>query len=398
MNPYAPKKQKNRAALGVSLCALMLTGFVLAAGLWTFSLRLALVRPHAAAIEPPVLTYPQQEPDTPSVPLPQKPAATGETMELELQEAPQGEGLSVEEITGRVKPSVTGVLCYDKMHRLFGEGSGVIFRPDGYIVTNYHVVDGAATVRVTLDNGRGYEAALVGKDAASDLAVLKIEAEGLTAAEFGNSDEVIVGSIAVAIGNANGFQNSVTQGVFSGLNRQVTLQMEDGNTYTYTLLQTDAAINPGNSGGAVANKYGQVVGISASKVAAVDYEGLGFAIPSQLVKPIVEDLMAYGEVHSRARLGVVVEPLTELPAGKAVPQTGVLVRQVDEDSDLFEKGVSAGDIIISVDGHDILITADLSSMISRHRAGDRVKMTIYFAAQDEVRELDVLLRGSGDIK
>ena len=397
MNPYAPKPQKSRAALGTSLCLLTLAAYVFAGGLWAFSGRILWARAQTAgAAAPPSASEPQGGPENdPPARQPQQPKdpfyGTGEREEFLLSAPPGGEGLSVEEITARVKPSVTGVACYDKTARLFGAGSGVIFRADGYIVTNYHVVDGAFKIRVTLDNGRGYEARLVGKDAASDLAVLKIEAEGLTAAQFGDSDEVAVGSLAVAIGNANGFHNSVTQGIFSGLNRQVALEMEDGNTYTYTLLQTDAAINPGNSGGALANKYGQVVGINSSKISAVDYEGMGFAIPSQIMKPVIEDLMAYGEVQGQARLGVVVTPMEETPKGRHAPETGVLIIEVDKKSGLLKEGVSAGDIIVSAAGRDILVPADLTSMVSRHRAGDHIAMTVYFTALDEVRELDVCL-------
>ena len=159
-----------------------------------------------------------------------------------------------------------------------GEGSGVIFSEDGYIVTNQHVVDGATSLKVVTSDGTSYEAQLVGEDTQTDLAVLKIEAEGLTPAEFGSSEDLQVADEVMAIGNPGGLQlsSSVTMGYVSALNRAVT-NSETG--YTLNCIQTDAAINPGNSGGALVDMNGHVVGINSSKIAAVDYEGLGFAIP-----------------------------------------------------------------------------------------------------------------------
>lgn len=199
-----------------------------------------------------------------------------------------------------------------------GMGSGIIIREDGYIVTNAHVVEGAKGITVQLGDGTSYEGRLVGSDSKTDLAVVKVDAENLPAATFGNSDQVKMGEKVLAIGNPQSmdFAGSVTQGIVSGLNRQITAGGQNGTTVTHytNLIQTDAAINPGNSGGALVNEYGQVIGINSAKVIATGAEGMGFAIPSNEVKPIVDDLIAYGRVTGRVRLGIYATEVDEVLA------------------------------------------------------------------------------------
>ena len=231
--------------------------------------------------------------------------------------------LTPQEVAKKVIPSVVCIQNYQRSNNnsmfFFGggaqsgdagdevspasEGSGIIATSDGYIITNAHVVEGASSLKVILSDGTSYEAQLVGSDSITDLAVIKIDATGLQAAEFGSSGDLEVGDSVMAIGNPGGLElsSSVTQGIVSALNRQIT-NSETG--YTMDCIQTDTAINPGNSGGALVNMYGQVVGINSSKIVAEGYEGLGFAIPIDDAQSVISNLKEYGYVKDRAVLGI----------------------------------------------------------------------------------------------
>ena len=207
------------------------------------------------------------------------------------------------DIAKKAGPAVVGVVSKITTTTYFGlsqeqegGGSGIIINSDGYIITNQHVINGATTVKVVLNNGKEYDAKLIGQDRKTDLAVIKIEETNLPTAELGQSSALEVGELAVAIGNPMGleFAGSVTAGVISALNRTMTV---DGRQYT--LIQTDAAINPGNSGGALVNKYGQVIGINTVKIGASGYEGMGFAIPIDIAMPIINELLESGYVKGR---------------------------------------------------------------------------------------------------
>ena len=240
----------------------------------------------------------------------------GPQLSLDNRPAPDEEEytdgvLSTEEIAAKVRPSVVGIQTYRTEYpmQVYGTGSGIIMSSDGYIITNAHVVSGATGgILVILDNDEEYEAEVVGIDEKTDVAVIKIDASNLTAAEFGNSDELVVGERIVAIGNPTGMNlaGSVTQGIVSGLKRLITVTNEDtGEAIEMEAIQVDAAINPGNSGGALINKYGQVVGINSSKLSSTQIEGIGFAIPISTAKPIVDetrDLVSYGYVRGRVLL------------------------------------------------------------------------------------------------
>ena len=256
-----------------------------------------------------------------------------------------------------------------------GEGSGIVFSEDGYIVTNAHVVDGATSLKVILSDGMTYEAELVGSDELTDLAVIKIDATGLQAAEFGSSEDLRVADQVMAIGNPGGYQlnSSVTIGYVSALNRAIT---NSSTGYTMEYIQTDAAINPGNSGGALVDMNGRVVGINSSKIAATDYEGLGFAIPSDTVQPIVSDLMEYGYVQDRPMLGVTGGYIDQLTASFYGGTSGFYVSEVVSDA-ATRSGLQRGDIITAIDDTQVTSANTIANYIADKKPGDTVTLTVY---------------------
>nr|WP_231036358.1 trypsin-like peptidase domain-containing protein [Pectinatus sottacetonis] len=255
-----------------------------------------------------------------------------------------------------------------------GVGSGVIFKSDGYIVTNNHVIAGAKEITVSLADGRTLPGKLVGTDPVTDIAVVKIDAKNLPVAKFGNSDDIMVGEPAIAIGNPMGleFQGSVTAGVISALNR--TLNIGEGRV---KLLQTDAAINPGNSGGALVNADGLVIGINSAKLAAAGVEGMGFAIPINTVRPIIDQIIAKGHV-SRPYLGVgVFDKNTAAKSGYLLNiDRGVYVVQVENNGPAAKAGIRRGDIIEKIDGKAINTVNDLRDTIATHKISDKVSLVI----------------------
>ena len=289
--------------------------------------------------------------------------------------------LSTEEIAAKVRPSVVGIVTYDVGTSLTatGAGSGIIMSSDGYILTNAHVVSGSSGIVVVLDNDEEYEAKVVGIDEKTDIAVVKIEATGLTPAEFGNSDELVVGERIVAIGNPTGLNlaGSTTQGIVSGLQRNITVRTDDGNTISIEAIQVDAAINPGNSGGALINKYGQVVGINSSKLSSTQIEGIGFAIPMNTAKPIVDDLVTYGYVKGRVKLGITYYGISEVTGAMTGYTPGLLVSAIDETADVYAKGVRVGDTITQIDGKDVRDAEDIQGILDGKVPGDTVKLTVY---------------------
>ncbi len=262
-----------------------------------------------------------------------------------------------------VGPAVVGItnraVARDWFNHQFeyeqGVGSGVIFRSDGYIVTNYHVVAGAREIMVSLSDGRSVKGKMVGADELTDIAVVKIDGDGFPTAAFGNSDDIVVGEPAIAIGNPMGleFQGSVTVGVISALNR--TLDISERHL---KLIQTDAAISPGNSGGALANADGLVIGINSAKIAANGVEGMGFAIPINSVRDIVDQLLDHGRVI-RPYLGV-----------------GVYVQNVTLDGPAGKAGLQRGDVILSVGGEKTDTVGELRAAITGHQVGDTVEIVL----------------------
>ncbi len=252
------------------------------------------------------------------------------------------------------------------------EGSGIIATSDGYIITNAHVVDGADSLKVITSDGKTYEAELIGSDSMTDLAVIKVDAEGLTAAEFGSSSDLVVADPVIAIGNPGGLQSTVTVGYVSALNRPVT---SSDTGYTMNCIQTDAAINPGNSGGALVNMYGQVIGINSSKIVATGYEGLGFAIPIDDALPIISNLKDYGYVKDRAMLGISGQYLDSWTANFYGLPSGMYVAEVNNES-VSDAGVQQGDVITKIDDEEITSANTISNYIAKKKPGDEVTLTI----------------------
>lgn len=270
-----------------------------------------------------------------------------------------------------------------------GEGSGIIMSEDGYIITNAHVVEGATSLKVMTSDGETYEAQLVGSDTVTDLAVVKIDATGLTAAEFGSSEDLRVADKVMAIGNPGGHElsSSVTIGYVSALNRAIA-----NNTTGYTMeyIQTDAAINPGNSGGALINEYGQVVGINSAKISATGYEGLGFAIPIDTAQPIISDLIQYGYVKDRAVLGIsgqFIDSMTGRFYG--LPQ-GEYVAQLNS-SEAQASGLQVGDVITAIDGQQLDSESTLRSAILSKKPGDTVTLQVYRSSTQQSATVELKL-------
>lgn len=294
--------------------------------------------------------------------------------------------LSVNEIAKKVGPSCVGVInkakiqpqkYYDPFSGRYyyyqeptdddlveqGSGSGFIISEDGYIVTNQHVIADATEITIILNTGDEYKATLIGADEKTDLAVLKIDAKNLIAAELGDSTQAEVGDLAVAIGNPLGQElaGSVTAGVISAVNRKMTVESR-----TYNLIQTDAAINPGNSGGALVNKYGEVIGINSIKMSQTGVEGIGFAIAMSEAKPIIDDLMNEGYVSGRSLIGITA---TE-------SRNGLTVYSVSAGSGAEKAGIRQGDLIVKADGVVVNTVDALNEIKEKKSPGDYITLTL----------------------
>lgn len=255
-----------------------------------------------------------------------------------------------------------------------GAGSGVILTQDGYIATNNHVINNASKITVITSNQKRYTARLIGSDARTDVAVLKIDETGLQPAIFGDSDKLEVGDPAVAIGNPLGqLGGTVTDGIISALDREIKVQGKSMN-----LLQTNAAINPGNSGGGLFNSKGELIGIVVAKSAGSGVEGLGFAIPSNDAKPVVKSLMDYGYVKGRVYLGVTMVDIDSVQTAMryGVDQTGVYVKEVLSGSNAEKGGMQPGDRIMALGDKEILTASQVSAELESYKVGDTIQVTI----------------------
>ena len=307
-------------------------------------------------------------------------------------------------IAKAVTPAIVGITNKATVRNYFGQvgeatvgtGSGVIFREDGYIVTNYHVIAGATSLSVSLADGRIVDGVVVGTDETTDLAVVKIDAEQLTAAVFGDSDQLKVGELAVAIGNPLGdeFARTVTSGIISGTDR--TIQAEDR---TYKVIQTDAAINSGNSGGALINSKGEVIGINSVKIQSTGVEGMGFAIPINEVKPIIQEIMDNGYV-SRPYMGITGMTLTDqvISYYRLNPKVtqGVLVYSTVAGSPAQQAGIQPGDVLYKVDSTVLESMDQLTEYLSDHKAGDQLTFLVDRSGQSI--EAKVTLGDQGQIE
>lgn len=310
-----------------------------------------------------------------------------------LAEGSEKTELSTEEIAKRVGPSIVGISCTTQTQSYFGvqtgtsSGSGIIISADGNIMTNYHVISGGTNIKVKLNTGNEYDATVIGGDEKTDVAVIKIKAnEELHVATLGNSDEVEVGSKAVAIGNplASELFGTVTQGVISGVNRTITVGQREMN-----LIQTDAAISPGNSGGALINKYGEVIGINSVKLVSDNAEGLGFAIPINEASTIVKDLIDYGYVKGRPVISVSVREITKELAyyNNLLTDHGLYIMSVSEGSSAEKAGLVRGDIIVKFDGKTVNSSTEMNKLRDKHKAGDTVSITFMRGTQEKTVNL-----------
>lgn len=297
-------------------------------------------------------------------------------------------------IAKKVSPSIVAISLRTRSRDFFGRiyegqgtGSGIIINKEGYIVTNNHVVEGANNITVILSDGKELNATLVGTDSQTDLAVIKVDQKNLPAAELGDSSKVEVGELAVAIGSPMGteYAGSVTAGIVSGLNRKVSV-----GDNSIKLIQTDAAINPGNSGGALVNSEGKVIGINTVKFADTTVEGMGFAIPINEAKPIIQQIIENKKV-SRPFLGITGRTLTKEEAEENEVPQGVLVLEVSPFSGAYRAGISRGHIITKVDGEKVTTIEDLVAVIRKHKVGDTVKVEIYDVLEEKSSTVSVKL-------
>ena len=309
---------------------------------------------------------------------------------IEIQPVPEvtDGGYDTTHIYEMVNPSVVNITVYSSQSiAALGSGTGIVMSEDGYIITNAHVVNGGTNVNVTFSDETNANGVIVGMDTATDLAVVKVDMTGLKPAQFGDSSALKVGERIVAIGNAGGLSSTITQGIVSGLDRD----LGDG-ARSLKLIQVDAAINPGNSGGPLINRVGQVVGINSSKIASVEYEGIGFSIPINEAKPIIESIISHGYVKGRAVLGVsVVELNSSNGPINGLPSEGVCIMEFTADSDLPSKGVQLRDVIVEANGKDIATTDDLLTELDKYSPGDMFNLVIYRATTRQTYSVDVRL-------
>lgn len=295
---------------------------------------------------------------------------------LDLEDKPDASDvLTAAQVYDTVNKSVVGITAYNSA----GKGSvatGVVYTEDGYIITNDHIYADivGAKFKIKTYDGKFYDAVFVAGDSRSDLAVLKVDATGFYPATFGNSEQIVVGESVVAVGRPTGIdENSLTRGVVSLKQRRVSVN----TNYSMRVIQTDTPINPGNSGGALVNMYGQVVGITSSKLGGEEYEGIGFAIPSTVTKAVIESLIQHGNVNNRCRLGITYKEIDVV--AKEVnnyPVTGVAVAEVDAGSGLYGK-VETGDIITTVNGLEITSDDVILDAIEISKPGDVLEFTVY---------------------
>ncbi len=297
-------------------------------------------------------------------------------------------GYETTDIYEKVNPSVVNITVYSNQSiAALGSGTGIVMTEDGYIITNAHVVDGGTSVNVTFSDETDANGTIIGMDTTTDLAVVKVDRTGLTPAEFGDSSALRVGERILAIGNAGGLSSTMTQGIVSGLDRDL-----GEGARSLKLIQVDAAINPGNSGGPLINRFGQVIGINSSKIASVDYEGIGFSIPINEAKPIIDSIISHGYVTGRAVLGVsVVELNSSNGPINGLPSEGVCIMEFTSDSDLPKQGVQLRDVIVEANGKDVVTTDDLLTELDKYSPGDYFNLVIYRATTRQTFSVDVKL-------
>ncbi|MDO4982207.1 MAG: trypsin-like peptidase domain-containing protein [Eubacteriales bacterium] len=308
--------------------------------------------------------------------------------------APHSDILDLVELYEKCAPSVVAIYGTVDGEVGFYYGTGIVLTEDGLILTNTHVIEGCDAATVKLSDDSEFEATLVGADAISDLAVLKIDADGLTPAEFGISDDLRVGEDVAAIGNPLGeeFRQTLTNGIISAIDRGISYKGR-----SMTLIQTNTALNNGNSGGALFNMYGQVIGVTNMKMMSSysSIEGIGFAIPSSTVRTIVASLMKYGKVIGRPSLGLTVGSIPENALEKYDMPEGVYVAGVQENSDAAKVGIREGDVILEVNGTEVTTADEINDLKNEFQVGDSMNFKIW--REGETLEFDVMLMDTNDI-
>lgn len=323
---------------------------------------------------------------------------SGMKLESNPKDAKTNNSYTAAKASEKVSDSVVGILCYSDdvpdqadTTTASSQGSGIIFSQDGYVITNAHVIGNSKTayaIRVVTSDGKVYKAGVVGYDSRTDIAVLKMDdAKGLTPATFGDSSQLEVGQDIIVVGNPGGldYQNTTTKGVISALDRKLS-------TSSLTkYIQTDAAINPGNSGGPLVNYYGQVVGITTSKIVSDTYEGMGFAIPSQTVKNIVDTLVKNGYVEGRVKIGISGIAVTSDQASNYNIPQGIYVQSIVSGGPCDGTSLKEGDIITEVDGETITSFADVYAILETHKPGDKIKVKYYSSSSGD-GEVEITLQ------
>lgn len=323
---------------------------------------------------------------------------SGMKLESNPKDTKTNDSYTAAKASEKVSDSVVGILCYSDnvpdqadTKTASSQGSGIIFSQDGYVITNAHVIGNSKTayaIRVVTSDGKVYKAGVVGYDSRTDIAVLKMDdAKGLTPATFGDSSQLEVGQDIIVVGNPGGldYQNTTTKGVISALDRKLS-------TSSLTkYIQTDAAINPGNSGGPLVNYYGQVVGITTSKIVSETYEGMGFAIPSQTVKSIVDTLVKNGYVEGRVKIGISGIAVTSDQASNYNVPQGIYVQSIVSGGPCDGTSLEEGDIITEVDGETITSFADVYAILETHKPGDKIKVKYYSSSSGD-GEVEITLQ------
>ena len=413
---YPKKKTKGGIiALIIVLCSLLAIGFV---GMMVYAFSVSLKETsdnHSRSDYGNSFTIPDEDSTTPFETLPDTSSQgkthdesdysnktnknySGMKLESNPKDAKTNENYTAAKASEKVSDSVVGILCYsddapDKADTTTAssQGSGIIFSQDGYVITNAHVIGNSKTayaIRVVTSDGKEYKAGVVGYDSRTDIAVLKMDdAKGLTPATFGDSSQLEVGQDIIVVGNPGGldYQNTTTKGVISALDRKLS-------TSSLTkYIQTDAAINPGNSGGPLVNYYGQVVGITTSKIVSETYEGMGFAIPSQTVKNIVDTLVKNGYVEGRVKIGISgIAVTSEQASNYNIPQ-GIYVQSIVSGGPCDGTSLKEGDVITEVDGETITSFADVYAILETHKPGDKIKVKYYNSSSGD-GEVEITLQ------
>lgn len=284
---------------------------------------------------------------------------------------------TTEGVAKAVSPSIVTVEAYIEGSAFapYGQGSGIIMSEDGYIITNAHVIDGATLgVKVRLYNGIEYDVEVIGSDKKSDIAVLKVNAKAeLVPAQFGDSDALVLGEQVVTIGTPAGLEQTVTSGCVSGLDRMIKV---DADNINMSCIQIDAAINPGNSGGALINMWGQVVGITSSKLDSLEYDNIGFAIEMSAAKPIIEQLIEFGYIPDRPKIGISFYEIDEAAAEYYGTIPGLHIAEIDPDCDVANTDLKIDDIITHMNGIEVMSADDVYEIILELKPGDTVKATV----------------------